>query len=162
MAQTTILYDQYFFERLGPVLKERRQKLGYTQKHVAEALEVSPRYVGYLEQGKSTAVALVTVFQLLETLGFEYNFRGGQVQSTLLTLLPSEESEALAETYAKASCINTPLETIPVATVGPYMSLAPVEELTACLPVEAERKSTPQQSPGLLNDFSMWFKKRFS
>lgn len=61
----------------GEVIKEKRKKLGYTQKYICEVSGISASYISDLENGKAT-IELGKAIYLANLLGIdiELNERG--------------------------------------------------------------------------------------
>ena len=57
-------------QQIGSRIKELRQLKGYTQAELAELVDLSTNYVGYLERGERT-VSLQVLERLAHTLGVE-------------------------------------------------------------------------------------------
>ena len=57
-------------QHIGLRIKELRQLKGYTQAELAELVDLSANYVGYLERGERT-VSLQVLERLAHTLGVE-------------------------------------------------------------------------------------------
>jgi len=72
-------------QQIGSRIKELRQLKGYTQAELAELVDLSTNYVGYLERGQRT-VSLQTLEQLAHTLGVEvsafflFRDRGAEIE----------------------------------------------------------------------------------
>jgi len=70
-------------QQIGSRIKELRQLKGYTQAELAELVDLSTNYVGYLERGERT-VSLQVLERLAHTLGVEvstlflFHERGGE------------------------------------------------------------------------------------
>ena len=56
----------------GKAIKERRKKLGYTQKYISEFTGLSISFISDLENGKST-IEIGKAFELAKLLGFNIN-----------------------------------------------------------------------------------------
>ena len=98
-------------QQIGSRIKELRQLKGYTQAELAELVDLSTNYVGYLERGERT-VSLQVLERLARTLGVEvstlflFHERGGertlklpnrktQILTKLSTFLQQTEPEDL-------------------------------------------------------------------
>src|SRR5437867_66005 len=55
---------------LGDTIKARREKLGYSQRQLARALNVKPSHVGYLERGMRRP-SLALLERIADVLGLE-------------------------------------------------------------------------------------------
>jgi transcriptional regulator with XRE-family HTH domain len=56
----------------GKAIKERRKKLGYTQKYISEFTGLSNSFISDLENGKST-IEIGKALELAKLLGFNIN-----------------------------------------------------------------------------------------
>ena len=56
----------------GKAIKERRKKLGYTQKYISEFTGLSISFLSDLENGKST-IEIGKALELAKLLGFNIN-----------------------------------------------------------------------------------------
>ncbi|MCR5637730.1 MAG: helix-turn-helix domain-containing protein [Lachnospiraceae bacterium] len=56
----------------GKAIKERRKKLGYTQKYISEFTGLSISFISDLENGKST-IEIGKALELAKLLGFNIN-----------------------------------------------------------------------------------------
>jgi transcriptional regulator with XRE-family HTH domain len=54
--------------RFGEIIREHRERLGWTKKKLAQRAGLSPQYVGIVEEGDNVP-SLSTVLELLEVLG---------------------------------------------------------------------------------------------
>lgn len=85
-------------QQIGSRIKELRQLKGYTQAELAELVDLSTNYVGYIERGERT-VSLQTLEQLAHTLGVEvgtlFLFRAREASKK------SEESNQRPQMMAK-------------------------------------------------------------
>lgn len=70
------------FKTIGLKIKERRQKLGITQEHIANALDVNPSHISNIECGRAnpSLTALVKIANVLECsvdyfIGGEYTYK---------------------------------------------------------------------------------------
>lgn len=54
--------------RFGEVVREHRERLGWTKKKLAQRAGLTPQYVGIVEDGGNVP-SLATVLELLEVLG---------------------------------------------------------------------------------------------
>ncbi|HEX3583017.1 MAG TPA: helix-turn-helix transcriptional regulator [Thermoanaerobaculia bacterium] len=54
--------------RFGDVVREHRERLGWTKKKLAQRAGLTPQYVGIVEDGGNVP-SLATVLELLEVLG---------------------------------------------------------------------------------------------
>ena len=57
-------------QQIGSRIKELRQLKGYTQAELAELVDISTNYIGYIERGQRT-ISLQTLERLAHTLGVE-------------------------------------------------------------------------------------------
>ena len=58
----------------GRVIKERRKKLGYTQKYISEFTGLSVSFISDLENGKST-IEIGKAFELAKVMGLNIELR---------------------------------------------------------------------------------------
>lgn len=79
------------FKAIGLKIKERRQKLGITQEHVAELLDVNPSHISNIECGRAnpSLTALVKIANILECsvdyfIGGEYTYKTDRNQEKTL------------------------------------------------------------------------------
>ncbi len=70
------------FKTIGLKIKERRQELGITQEHIANALDVNPSHISNIECGRAnpSLTALVKIANVLECsvdyfIGGEYTYK---------------------------------------------------------------------------------------
>lgn len=70
------------FKAIGLKIKERRQALGITQEHIANALDINPSHVSNIECGRAnpSLTALVKIANILECsvdyfIGGEYTYK---------------------------------------------------------------------------------------
>lgn len=70
------------FKTIGLKIKKRRQELGITQKHIANALDVNPSHISNIECGRAnpSLTALVKIANVLECsvdyfIGGEYTYK---------------------------------------------------------------------------------------
>ena len=70
------------FKTIGLKIKERRQELGITQEHIANALDVNPSHISNIECGRvnPSLTALVKIANVLECsvdyfIGGEYTYK---------------------------------------------------------------------------------------
>ena len=70
------------FKTIGLKIKERRQELGITQEHIANALDVNPSHISNIECGRAnpSLTALVKIANVLECsvdyfIGCEYTYK---------------------------------------------------------------------------------------
>lgn len=57
-------------KKLGERIREERKRAGLTQEKLAEKVDLSPDYIGYIERGKQ-APYLKTLERIAESLGAE-------------------------------------------------------------------------------------------
>lgn len=58
----------------GKVIKERRKKLGYTQKYISDFTGLSVSFISDLENGKST-IEIGKAFELAKVMGLNIELR---------------------------------------------------------------------------------------
>lgn len=72
-------------KKLGKRIREERKRKGLTQEKLAEKVELSPVYIGYIETGKQ-APYLKTLERIAESLGVEvyelFMFEEGEKRTT--------------------------------------------------------------------------------
>lgn len=85
-------------QQIGSRIKELRQLKGYTQAELAELVDISTNYIGYIERGRRT-LSLQTLERLAHTLGVEvgtlFLFRAREANNKLEE--PGHKAQGMAK-----------------------------------------------------------------
>ena len=74
---------------IGPRLKELRKAKGFTQESMANIAGISRVTLGKLERGEIGSISIKTLDFLLDTLGYEIDFKSKNMESFGLPSLDS-------------------------------------------------------------------------